>query len=146
MEVLVSEVVSSIHGNGSDSCELLSYTALKHGIAFPGSGGGGGGGGEGEGGTPPSKGFLAGWEARVAADPQFVYKVLVEQVSFPSPRTDRLRLGSIVWLATLPGLGACAVLRSLVCRSLELELQWSATCPLGRTGASMSWTSCSPRS
>ena len=52
-----------------------------------GSGGSGGGGGDGGDGEPPEepakkKSVVAwkGWEDRVAADPQFVYKVVVEQV------------------------------------------------------------------
>jgi len=57
-----------------------------------GGGGGGGGGGDGGGGDSssssssnsnnggPFAALLAGWAARVAADPQFPYKVLVEQV------------------------------------------------------------------
>lgn len=47
---------------------------------FSGSGGGGGGGdGDAEKGGPFG-GLIKGWEQRVAADPQFVYKVFVEQV------------------------------------------------------------------
>ena len=50
-----------------------------------GSGGGGGGGGDSSSSSSSSNGgpfaaLLAGWAARVAADPQFPYKVLVEQV------------------------------------------------------------------
>jgi hypothetical protein len=49
-----------------------------------GGSGGGGGGGEGEGSQPgddkkPVVGWK-GWNDRVAADPQFVYKVVIEQV------------------------------------------------------------------
>jgi hypothetical protein len=50
-----------------------------------GGGGGGGGGGDGDDGEKkpekPTGGFRwKGWEDRVAADPQFAYKVFIEQV------------------------------------------------------------------
>jgi hypothetical protein len=49
-----------------------------------GGSGGGGGGGSGGGDDQPKKGGFKftwkGWEDRVAADPQFVYKVLIEQI------------------------------------------------------------------
>ena len=48
------------------------------------TGGSGDGGGEGTG--PKRRGFTwSGWEARVAADPEFVYKILVEQVGVRTP-------------------------------------------------------------
>lgn len=46
-----------------------------------GFGGGGGGGGDGDAGKRKAKGgLIKGWEERVAADPEFAYKVFVEQV------------------------------------------------------------------
>lgn len=64
----------------------------------PPSGGGGSGGGGGDdshGSSKPSakNSLLKGWEERIAADPQFTYKVFVEQVGVP--------VGAAL-LATLP--------------------------------------------
>lgn len=65
-------------GNGSDG------TGIGHG-----SGGGGGDGGSGDGKSDgasefdsfgPIGAFVSGWRSRVAADPQFVFKVLMEEI------------------------------------------------------------------
>lgn len=47
-----------------------------------GYGGGGGDGGDAGKHKKPKSGLMKGWEERVASDPEFAYKVFVEQVCF----------------------------------------------------------------
>lgn len=72
----------------------MQHLRAASSVPAPGSGGGDiGGGGKGYGGDggsgddsgehkKPKSGLLKGWEERVAADPEFAYKVFVEQVRF----------------------------------------------------------------
>ena len=75
-----------------------------------GSGGGGGGGG-GDEGKPEKKPVFGwkGWQDRVAADPQFVYKVVIEQVGAargcgtqPGQPHPACRRHSLALVCTLP--------------------------------------------
>ena len=68
-------------------CQSVASTGSGSPPGPPSGGGGSGGGGgdDGHGSSKPSakNSLLKGWEERIAADPQFTYKVFVEQVGAP---------------------------------------------------------------
>ena len=63
-------------------CQSVASTGSGSPPLPPPGGAGGGGGDDSHGNSRPSpkNSLLKGWEERIAADPQFTYKVFVEQV------------------------------------------------------------------
>ena len=123
-----------------------------------GSGGGVGGGnsggnggrrwqdGDGEEDKPKKRVLWQGWADRVAADPQFVYKVVIEQVRFWCWFCGR---GTACAMATSQGCSEGRCIRQRVsapphCRSSVWAPPSWATWPPAPTGASTSSTLCLP--